>query len=145
MVRDGFHSVAVTGKAGGCRRGLRILCYNWIAFPCTLRRLVTAAIIICIRALPVKKLLGVDRGNSLTPVDNLASLSLWGIPEVELAYQTNDQPAPKFGRPRRLAISDKCVYHWTKCLLDIELVTHQRKKHLARCGLPDRGDIGDTW
>jgi hypothetical protein len=105
--------------------------------------LVTAAFII--GALSAKKLRGVDRGNSLTPVDNLASLSLWGILEVELAYQTNDRPAPKFGRPRRLAISDKCVYHWTKCLLDIELVTHQLKKHQARCGLPDRGDIGDTW
>ena len=145
MVRDSFGTVAVTARAGGRRRGLRILCCVWIAFPCTLRQLVTAAFIICICALPVKKLLGVDRGNSLTPVDNLASLSLWEILEVELAYQTNDQPAPKFGHPRRLAISDKCVYHWTKCLLDIELVTHQRKKHLARCGLPDRGDIGDTW
>jgi hypothetical protein len=59
--------------------------------------LVTAVAIIC--ALSVKKLLGVARGNSLTPVDNLASLSLWGILEVELDSQTSDQPASKFGHP----------------------------------------------
>lgn len=80
MVRDSFRTVVV--KAGGSRRGLRILYYIWRAFPYPLRRLVTALFII--HVLLVKKLLRVDHQNALTPLDKLGNLSFWGVPQLDL-------------------------------------------------------------
>lgn len=84
MVRSSFRTAIV--KAGGSRRGLRALYYIWIAFPYIPRRLVTALFILGV--LLMKKLLRVDRQNALTPMDNLGTLSFWGVPEVDLdAYR----------------------------------------------------------
>lgn len=80
MVHNSFRTAIV--KAGGSRRGLRVLYHIWVSFPYPIRRLVTAVFIICV--LSMKKLLRVDRQNALTPTDKLGTLSFWGVPEVAL-------------------------------------------------------------
>jgi DMSO/TMAO reductase YedYZ molybdopterin-dependent catalytic subunit len=80
MASNSFRTVIV--KAGSNRRSLRILYYIWVAFPCPLRRGVTALFIMGV--LLMKKLLQVDNQNSLTPMDKLGTLSFWGVPDVPL-------------------------------------------------------------
>jgi DMSO/TMAO reductase YedYZ molybdopterin-dependent catalytic subunit len=111
MVHNSFRTAIV--KAGGSRRGLRILYYIWIAFPYPLRRLITAAFIVYV--LSVKKLLRVDRQNALTPTDKLGILSFWGVPELDLdTYRLEITGAVE--RPYSFSFQD---------LLDMPSVTRQ--------------------
>ena len=80
MASNSFRTLVV--KAGSNRRSLRILYYVWVAFPYPLRRIVTALFIMGV--LLTKKLWRVDNQNDLTPMDELGTLSFWGVPGVDL-------------------------------------------------------------
>jgi DMSO/TMAO reductase YedYZ molybdopterin-dependent catalytic subunit len=80
MASSSFRTLVV--KAGSNRRSLRILYYVWVAFPYPLRRVVTSLFIMSV--LLTKKLWRVDNQNNLTPMNELGTLSFWGVPDVDL-------------------------------------------------------------
>ena len=67
-------------RAGGNRWSLRVCYYPWRALPYPLRRLVTAGYILL--SLGVKRMLKVDSQDALTAMDQLGTLSFWGVPEI---------------------------------------------------------------
>ena len=67
-------------RVGGNRWALRVCYYPWCALPYPLRRLVTAGYIRL--SLWFKKVLKVDAQDALTAMDQLGSLSFWGVPEL---------------------------------------------------------------
>ena len=69
-------------KAGSNSWILRACYYPWRVLPYPLRRLATAGYIL--PSLGIKKLLRVDSQDALTPVDQLGTLSFWGVPEIAL-------------------------------------------------------------
>ncbi len=63
------------------RKTLRFMYYVFIVLPYPLRRLGSAIYIL--QALAMKGLLGVERQNELTPLDEAGTLSFWGVPQVD--------------------------------------------------------------
>ena len=54
----------------------------WVAFPYPVRKPLTAAGILWI--LGIKRLMGVNRRNAPTPMEDLGELSFWGVPAVDV-------------------------------------------------------------
>ena len=67
-------------RVGGNRWSLRACFYPWRALPYPLRRLVTAGYILL--SLRAKRMLKVDSQDALTAMDQLGTLSFWGVPEI---------------------------------------------------------------
>lgn len=67
---------------GGNAALLRGMAFLWRSLPYPLRRLVTAGFIRF--TLWEKRLLGVDKQNELTPMNELGSLAYWGVPELDI-------------------------------------------------------------
>ncbi len=67
-------------RVGGNRWGLRACYYPWRALPYPLRRLVTAGYILL--SLWLKRMLKVESQDALTAMDQLGTLSFWGVPEI---------------------------------------------------------------
>ncbi|MCH7811382.1 MAG: molybdopterin-dependent oxidoreductase [Chloroflexi bacterium] len=65
---------------------LKFTYYVFIILPYPLRRVASAAFIIA--TLGVKKLTGVERQNELTPLDEVGTLSFWGVPDVDTGAAT---------------------------------------------------------
>ena len=65
------------------RRYLRLMYLMWVAFPYPLRKPLTALVILSVLAM--KKVMGVNRRNTLTLPKQLGSLSFWGVPQVSVA------------------------------------------------------------
>ena len=68
------------------RKTLRFMYYVFIILPYPLRRVGAAAYIL--QALAFKRLLGVERQEELTPLDEVGTLSFWGVPEVDAHSST---------------------------------------------------------
>ncbi len=64
------------------RATLKVSYYAFIVLPYPLRRVATAAFIIVVLA--IKRLTGVEKRNELTPLDDVGTLSFWGVPEVDV-------------------------------------------------------------
>ncbi len=60
---------------------LKLSYYLFIILPYPLRRLATAAFIIVVLA--AKKVAGVEKQSELTPLEEVGTLSFWGVPELE--------------------------------------------------------------
>lgn len=80
-VPDIFRTALV--RLGGNRWALRVLYYPWRVLPYPLRRLVTAGSIRL--TLWVKRVLKVDSQDALTTMNQLGTLSFWGVPEIAVA------------------------------------------------------------
>lgn len=65
---------------------LKLSYYVFIVLPYPLRRVAAAAFILA--TLGVKKLAGVERQNELTPLDEVGTLSFWGVPGVDTVAAT---------------------------------------------------------
>ena len=63
------------------RATLRLSYYAFIILPYPLRRVATVLFILTARAM--KKLTGVEDQNELTPLDEVGTLSFWGVPRVD--------------------------------------------------------------
>jgi DMSO/TMAO reductase YedYZ molybdopterin-dependent catalytic subunit len=68
------------------RATLKLFYYVFIILPYPLRRLATAGFIVV--ALAVKKVAGVEKQNELTPLDEVGTLSFWGVPAVDVGTFT---------------------------------------------------------
>ena len=68
------------------RKTVRFGYYVFIVLPYPLRRVATAMFIL--QALAVKKLTGVERHNEVTPLDEVGTLSFWGVPRVDARSAT---------------------------------------------------------
>ena len=60
--------------------------YVFLVLPYPLRRLAVAGYVSTV--LTLKRLLGVERQNELTPLDEVGTLSFWRVPDVDLASYT---------------------------------------------------------
>ena len=67
-------------RVGGNRWSLRACYYPWRALPYPLRRAVTAGYILL--SLWAKRMLKVDSQDALTAMDQLGTLSFWGVPDI---------------------------------------------------------------
>lgn len=63
------------------RATLRLSYYAFIVLPYPLRRVATAMFVLT--ALAMKKLTGVEQRNELTPLDDVGTLSFWGVPRMD--------------------------------------------------------------
>lgn len=68
------------------RTTIRLAYYVFIILPYPLRRVASAIYIL--QALALKKLLGVERQTELTPLEEVGTLSFWGVPSVDVHSTT---------------------------------------------------------
>ncbi len=64
------------------RATLKLSYYAFIVLPYPIRRAATAVFIMAVLAM--KRLTGVEKQNELTPLDEVGTLSFWGVPKVDV-------------------------------------------------------------